>query len=228
MPPCRGRSGTGANADMTRPQFRCLFGASAPTARLHHVFQAILYTTLVLPVPGGAAAQSWSPDMPELSLMPPPPSHAVILPDPLDVPAAPVPEMVPVPDTPLMDLPPAPSAELRSEPVGAVRVHGAAAVADRSELSFEGGALSEDGAALLEAVADRLRARPSERLELHAYASAARGDDLTARRVSLARAVLVRNRLMRHGVTQSRVIVFAHGDKAGDGRPDRVDVFFRP
>ena len=57
-----------------------------------------------------------------------------------------------------------------------------------------------------------------------AYAAGTPADPSTARRLSLARALAVRNALMAGGISSSRVYVRALGAEAGDKTPDRVDI----
>jgi outer membrane protein OmpA-like peptidoglycan-associated protein len=56
------------------------------------------------------------------------------------------------------------------------------------------------------------------------YAAGTPEDPSTARRLSLSRALAVRNALMADGVTSSRIYVRALGATGGDEAPDRVDL----
>ncbi|MDR3536246.1 MAG: OmpA family protein [Acetobacteraceae bacterium] len=57
-----------------------------------------------------------------------------------------------------------------------------------------------------------------------AYATATPEDPSSARRLSLSRALAVRNALMADGVPSSRIYVRALGGQSGDGPADRADV----
>jgi OmpA family len=57
-----------------------------------------------------------------------------------------------------------------------------------------------------------------------AYAPGKPDDPSTARRVSLSRAMTVRNALVADGVPSARIFVRALGEQYGDGPPDRVDL----
>lgn len=57
-----------------------------------------------------------------------------------------------------------------------------------------------------------------------AYAPGKPDDPSTARRVSLSRAMAVRNALVADGVPSARIFVRALGEQYGDGPPDRVDL----
>jgi outer membrane protein OmpA-like peptidoglycan-associated protein len=75
----------------------------------------------------------------------------------------------------------------------------------------------------LAAMAATLRARPAERVAVIAHAGAA-GETMSARRISLGRALAVRAYLIDHGVTRGRIIVRALGAPQDDGAPERVDI----
>jgi outer membrane protein OmpA-like peptidoglycan-associated protein len=57
-----------------------------------------------------------------------------------------------------------------------------------------------------------------------AYAAGNPDDASTARRLSLSRALAVRDALIQDGVPSARIYVRALGSKAGDGPADRVDI----
>jgi outer membrane protein OmpA-like peptidoglycan-associated protein len=82
-----------------------------------------------------------------------------------------------------------------------------------------------DGQHILDHIAATLVADDTLRLELVAHASGDPDDAVAARRVSLERAVGMREYLIGHGVLGTRMDVKALGDKdAGDGPIDRVDL----
>lgn len=107
---------------------------------------------------------------------------------------------------------------------------GTAAVAEEhpsraNSVRFAGGSseLSAAARAALDAVASRLIADHDLRLEVRAYASAGK-EASESRRVSLHRAIAVREYLIGHGVLSSRMVVRAFGDQIPDGYRDRVDL----
>lgn len=78
---------------------------------------------------------------------------------------------------------------------------------------------------LLDAVAARLQANDTLRLQLVAFASGSGDDSIDARRISLARAVAVRAYLIEKGVRSFRMDVRALGNRVeGNGPADRVDL----
>ncbi|WP_207476769.1 OmpA family protein [Arenibaculum pallidiluteum] len=93
-------------------------------------------------------------------------------------------------------------------------------------LLFQGGseALEPADHELLTGLAARLAAEPDARLRLTAYAGAARPEDRDARRLSLSRAVAVRDYLMSQGIRGTRIDVRAMGARTEGGPPDRVDL----
>jgi outer membrane protein OmpA-like peptidoglycan-associated protein len=77
----------------------------------------------------------------------------------------------------------------------------------------------------LEALATKLKADPSLRLELVAYASGGAAETIEARRLSLQRAIDVRAFLVAQGVRGASMTVRAMGNRdAGSGPADRVDL----
>lgn len=85
--------------------------------------------------------------------------------------------------------------------------------------------LQGDAPAILDRVAQSLKANPGERIALVAYASGDADQAIEARRVSLARAVTVRAYLIGHGVASTRIDVRALGNRVTDGgSADRVDL----
>ncbi|MQP67085.1 hypothetical protein GE253_17295 [Niveispirillum sp. SYP-B3756] len=91
-------------------------------------------------------------------------------------------------------------------------------------------------------VAARLKARPGERLDVHAHATGPADRATDARRTALLRARAVRDRLASSGIDPLRLNIFADGTlvstpAAGQPlpvpdpkapSPDRVDLVFRP
>lgn len=114
---------------------------------------------------------------------------------------------------------PAPSPAPRNAPVselpaGPLRILFSAAGSDPSDGSD----------ALLATLADRLQAAPSMRLQLRSYASGG-GDSGAARRLSLSRALALRERLVALGVRSGRVDVRPLGTASEEGLPpDRIDI----
>ncbi len=86
-----------------------------------------------------------------------------------------------------------------------------------------GSALPEAAHTVLDQVASRLESDDKSRVELLAYAS---GSNLNsrARRLSLDRAMAVRGYLARRGVSRSRVLLRALGNRHAGGDGDCVEV----
>lgn len=85
--------------------------------------------------------------------------------------------------------------------------------------------ITEQAQALLDELAGRLL-QSSVRVRLAAFSGRAGDLSSEARRLSLARALAIRNYLSAKGITPDRVDVLAFGG-AQDGVPDRVDVLVR-
>lgn len=153
---------------------------------------------------------------------------------PLKVPATPPASLIVIPAAPLTpDIPNAPQSELAPRPPPAPGVPGPVPVAVLGKpmlsLGFAADSilLDEPATTLLTAVAKRLAAEPSTRVELRAYAARSGLEEGPARRLSLARARAVRSQLTQSGISQQRLIVFALGSAVPDGHPDRVDLLFK-
>jgi len=118
--------------------------------------------------------------------------------------------------------PPAPAALIGTMPVAIEEPSAAEAVAS---IAFQPTQmeLSLPAKRDLAAMAATLRARPAERVAVIAHAGAA-GETMSARRISLGRALAVRAYLIDHGVTRGRIIVRALGAPQDDGAPERVDI----
>jgi outer membrane protein OmpA-like peptidoglycan-associated protein len=85
--------------------------------------------------------------------------------------------------------------------------------------------IPEDGRAAFDSVAATLAANDKLHLQLVAYASGNRDDAVSARRISLTRAVQMRAYLIAKGVPSIRMEVRALGDQnVGSGPADRVDL----
>lgn len=98
---------------------------------------------------------------------------------------------------------------------------------DSRAIRFTPGAteLQGDASSVLDGLAKKLKAAPSDRIALVAYASGDADQAIEARRVSLARAVAVRAYLIQHGVTSTQIDVRALGNRVTDGgSADRVDL----
>ena len=103
----------------------------------------------------------------------------------------------------------------------------AAPQSDSRAIRFASGAteLQGDASSVLNGLAQRLKAAPADRVSLVAYASGDADQAIEARRVSLARAVVVRAYLIQHGVASTQIDVRALGNRVTDGgSADRVDL----
>jgi outer membrane protein OmpA-like peptidoglycan-associated protein len=83
--------------------------------------------------------------------------------------------------------------------------------------------LSEEAATIVNQVADFLRSGGGNRIQLTAYADNDGISTREARRISLARALSVRDVLVRRGIDAGRIDVRAMGANVPSGEPDRVD-----
>ncbi len=151
----------------------------------------------------------------------PPPPAAVALPTTPTPPAAPPPPSpaqatpVPVPSAPVKQ------AMLTPPPTNAVTESGGALSIAFAKDSAE---LGDDGKNALLGVAKRATADPAIQVQVIAYASGDEDNASKARRLSLARALVVRSFLKDQNVPSARIEVRALGNKVPDGPPDRVDL----
>lgn len=79
-------------------------------------------------------------------------------------------------------------------------------------------------AASLASVTERMNSDGNLRVQLLGYASSADGSPSSVRRMSLSRALSVREFLMDAGIQSTRIEVRALGDQIESGEPNRVDV----
>ncbi|MCW2236510.1 OmpA family protein [Azospirillum canadense] len=86
--------------------------------------------------------------------------------------------------------------------------------------------LPDSAEAPLSGIAERMRANPTLRLQLRAYAEGTPDTVREARQLSLARALAVRERLGAAGIASTRVDIRALGMDAAGGPSDRVDIEF--
>ena len=198
-------------------------------------FDLIAFTACLLlvcaPV-GGAVAQT------SVTPLPAKPEAPAAARPPLHVPAPPNLVLKPPPVAADQgDIPAAPLADLPPERITTVAGPEPARLpAERSTLVYAAGAeiLPAGTDAVLADVIARLKARPSERLELRSYASFRADRPTEGRRVALLRARALRDRLVQSGLDPLRLLVFAEGspppDNNGAKSPpaDRVDLVIRP
>jgi outer membrane protein OmpA-like peptidoglycan-associated protein len=97
---------------------------------------------------------------------------------------------------------------------------------DVSAISFERGSenIGPSETQQLDKLAAILQAHPGLRITLTAYASVSDSTPREARRLSLSRALTVRDYLTAKGISSSRIDVRALGANVASGDPDRVDV----
>ncbi|WP_145753592.1 OmpA family protein [Nitrospirillum amazonense] len=151
-------------------------------------------------------------------------------------PAAPTPKVVPVPDMPKPLTKPeaTPVPGHAAEPEGAappvttdIRPRGTTHVekgtpatqADHQTVPFTAGSstLDKNQEAALVAIAGRLGQDPNRRLEIRGFAPLPALDrEAAARRLSLFRAMAVRDRLMALGVAKERLVIYAMGSVNGN------------
>lgn len=194
---------------------------------------AITASLLLVSAPiGGAAAQT------SVTPLPAKPAAPAATRPPLHVPAPPNLAVKPPPaSVDQGDIPAAPLSELPPERMAtATGPEPARLPAERSMLVYAAGAeiLPAGTDAVLADIVARLKARPSERLELRSYASFRADRPTDGRRVALLRARALRDRLVQSGLDPLRLLVFAEGspppeNNGADAPPtDRVDLVIRP
>ena len=95
-----------------------------------------------------------------------------------------------------------------------------------SVLSFEAGSdnIGTDELAKLDKLVNVLRAHGTVHITLTAYADSANSSPRDARRLSLSRALAVRDYLTNKGISSARVDVRALGANVPSGEPDRIDI----
>jgi outer membrane protein OmpA-like peptidoglycan-associated protein len=179
--------------------------------------------------PPGATNPGRSPELPALAIPAPPP--ASVDPSVPGGPGAPATAARPAPDAPppLGGVPALPGA-------GQVAVvpppdpgpgRGVAALGGSEyRLVFDGAAsdLRPTDREVLTGLAARLAREQSARLRVSAYAGGATGEEREARRLSLSRALAVREYLIGQGIRATRIDVRALGAAAQGGPSDRVDL----
>ena len=88
--------------------------------------------------------------------------------------------------------------------------------------------VAADGNAALNDLAQSLQADESQRIQLLAYAAGDSSQVNQARRLSLSRALAVRQFLIAQGIRSTRMDVRALGNNVPDGPPNRVDIVPAP
>ncbi|MFV3130691.1 hypothetical protein ACM9HJ_23880 [Niveispirillum sp. KHB5.9] len=180
----------------------------------------------------GAGAQNSIPPLPAApsdgAAKPRPPISVPATPDLSVAPLPTAPAQAEIPAAPVTDLPPSryPGNVTGPEPVRMP--------AERSTLVYAPGAepLPAGTDAVLADIVARLKARPTERLELRAHASGRADRPTEGRRTALIRVRALRDRLVQQGIDPLRLLVFADGSPSdaapGGPPPDRVDLVIRP
>jgi outer membrane protein OmpA-like peptidoglycan-associated protein len=157
--------------------------------------------------PAATPTVQTSPAPPPATLPTAPPPTVALAPA---APPPPTDQAAPPPPPPISD-----SATTAATKVGAgLRVTFGAAEADLSPASAEA----------IRNIVQTAPAGDGTTFDVVGYAAGTPEDPSTARRLSLSRALAVRNALMADGVTSSRIYVRALGATGGDEAPDRVDL----
>jgi outer membrane protein OmpA-like peptidoglycan-associated protein len=192
-----------------------------------------------------AAADAGNLVTPQLSLPPVPAlvAPATLPPPPVEAPVT-IPSPPPMLEMPKLDrpLPKIPSNDLMPgtdnyAPTPPVRAPGAAKTKqplvqvidpEHASITFASGSevLNETADAVVMAVGKKLAANPGARIGVTAYADlhAAGNDTREARRISLARALAVRDTLLANGATEEQIKIRAQGANVPSGNADRVDL----
>lgn len=193
-------------------------------------FSRALLLSLAVVMPLAGAAQTQVAPLPTIDK--PPATRP-----PIAVPGKPNLTVPPLPATPDQgEIPPAPVSALPPPRISdaAAGPEPARLVAERSSLIYAAGAavLPAGTDAVLSDIVARLKAHPTERLDMRAYASAPADRPTDGRRTALLRVRALRDRLVQLGVDPLRLLVFAEGSPAeaspGAPPPDRVDLVIRP
>lgn len=138
-----------------------------------------------------------------------------------------MPESIPETATISPIAPPQPQAGSPPPPPPPVSDQAAAAPATASlRVTFAPGQsdLSPDSATSIKHLTESAAQGDGATFNVLAYAPGKPDDPSTARRVSLSRAMSVRNALVASGIPSARIFVRALGEQFGDGPPDRVDI----
>lgn len=190
----------------------------------------LLLSLALLPPLAGARAQTTIAPLPTID-KPPATRPAIAVPARPDLTVPPLPaapDAGDIPAAPVTTLPPprVPGPAAGPEPA---RLTG-----ERSTLVYAAGAavLPAGTDAVLADIVARLKAHPTERLDMRAFASAPPDRPTDGRRTALLRVRALRDRLVQLGIDPLRLLVFADSapvDAApGAPPPDRVDLVIRP
>lgn len=192
------------------------------------------------PVPRGtsvrAASRPAAPRAPAAEAPPPRVASVAPPPPPRPQPSAPPPAATPSPATndllnslPTISMAPTPGTAPALAPATA---SGTAGLAKQGVILFAKDS-SEPAATALESIRylagtlNNAMTRPQSRVELMAYGGNKGDKGSDARRLSLRRALAIRQVLIDAGVSSSRINVHAEGGVDDTGPADRVDVFVR-
>jgi outer membrane protein OmpA-like peptidoglycan-associated protein len=185
------------------------------------------------PPPGSARLNKTSPRQPAATPVPEPATAAAsrtpAAPPPVPAPpAATLPEAAP-PVIALAPVPPPPAAQPAPPPpppISDTATSAAHAAGAGLRVTFGSGEtdLSPASAAAIQNLVKTGPQGDAISFNVVAYAAGTPEDPSTARRLSLARALVVRSALLADGVSSTRIYVRALGAQAGDAPPDRVDL----
>ncbi|KAB7740788.1 OmpA family protein [Parvibaculum sedimenti] len=132
------------------------------------------------------------------------------------------PEPTPLPSIPAMPVPDAPAAA-QTQPSAATQLHAAEPALLRVAFGRQDATPTPQAAADVKAFAANFK-QHGGRVTLKAYAGAAGDDGTNARRLSLKRALAVREILLSEGIAAERLNVRALGGARDTGPLDRVDI----
>jgi outer membrane protein OmpA-like peptidoglycan-associated protein len=168
----------------------------------------------------------------------PDPEAAAAEPGGVEMPEIDVTEQILQAAAPLTEPAPEPMPEPAAEPVIAPVVAPPAAMPDTAApvvpnladltIIFEGNAVELPAGARdkIDNATAQMKSMDSGRLQIRAYAAGEDGNKGSARRISLARALAVRTRMMDKGIDPARLDVRALGTETDRSPTDRVDLVF--
>ncbi len=159
------------------------------------------------------------------------PIVAQVAPKPAPAEPAPVAVQVPAAAAPVAKAPEVKVAVASPPPAAAAPKSLAAPTGNGREtrllFASEADAMSDEARLSLDAIAEKLKTTDA-RAQIVAFAAGSSDQSSAARRLSLKRALGVREFLISKGIRSQRMDIRALGNESGEGPPDRVDIVIDP